>query len=203
MGFRARAIGMISGGKFGKISRFGGRSGGGSFGSVRSMVNFLGLRGSRARKVDQGKYLTYTKTWDATQYLQDLAIKYLEKRPEYNAGWAAMVENMKNNIKNGGYVYITITKNHTYSRPAGGELGGPWHSVSYEVDFNENLEGATNHPDLMSNYIEELQDVFKEYVNAYNISQAFGVTSDDEWATRLAALEKYKSFVEETLDEID
>jgi hypothetical protein len=203
MGFRARAIGKISGGKFGRITRFGGRSGGGSFTAVRSLVNFLGLRGSRARKIDTGTYLTYTKSWDATPYLQRLSIRYLSKRPEYNPGWAAMVNNMANNIKDGGYISIKITKNHTYSRPAGAPTGGPYHSVSYDVEFNENLQGATNHPDLMSNYIEELQAVMKEYVDCYKSSEASNVTSDDEWATRRAALEKYIDHVEETLDEID
>lgn len=193
--------GLLGGGKFGAISRFGGRGGGGSFKAVRSMVNFLGLRGSRAPRIDLGTYLTYTKTWDAAPYLQRLAVSYLEKRPEYNAGWQAMVSNMKNNIINGGYIYGTITKTHTFERAPGEARGS--HSVSYETSWNSNLENATNHPDLMSNYIEELEDLFRHYFECYKNSECSDVSSREEWEIRFAALDEYRDFVDETMSESD
>jgi len=176
-------------------SRFGG-FGGGAFAIVRSLVSFLRLRGSRGVTFTSTSPLNYTKEWDATKYMQEIAIRYLLRRPEYNAGWKAMVENMANNIKNGGYVYGKIQKVHSY--------GGPGdHSVEYNTNWYSNIENATNHPDLMSNYIDEINAVYENYFQAYENSECFGVSSQEEWAIRKASLEEYRDFVEETMDEVD
>lgn len=193
--------GIFSSRSVGKVSRF--KNIGRGFAAVRSAVNFLGLRRGRSSRVDSGSYNTYTRKWDATKYMQSLAIKYLSKRPEYNPGWAAMVENMKANIKSGGCVSGTITKVHTYSRPPGGDARGPWHSVSYDISWNENLESATNHPDLMSNYIDEIRDIYVDYFESYRKSSSRNVTSEEEWSTRFEALDEYREHVEEFMSESD
>jgi hypothetical protein len=173
-------------------ARFGGA---GLFSIVRSLVSFLRLRSGRMPRVSSGTYLTYTREWDATKYMQALAEQYLEKRPEYNEGWAAMVNNMKENILTGGYVYGKIIKNHEYYDGA--------HSVSYDLDWYSRIENATNHPDLMSNYIDELNELFENYFQRYEDSECFGVSSQEEWAIRAAALDEYRDFVEETMSQED
>ena len=173
-------------------ARFGGA---GLFSIVRSLVSFLRLRSGRLSRVSSGTYLTYTREWDATKYMQALAVEYLENRPEYNPGWATMVDNMKNNIIDGGYVYGKIIKNHEYYDGA--------HSVTYDTDWYSNLENATNHPDLMSNYIDELETLYENYFQRYEDSECFGVSSEEEWAIRAAALDEYRNFVEETMSESD
>jgi len=176
-------------------SRFGGFGAGVIFKVVRSLVSFLRLRSGRGTFRSRGVFLTYTREWDATKYMQALAIQYLKKRPEYNEGWATMVKNMANNIENGGYVYGKIVKIHTYDDGA--------HSVNYDTNWYSNIESATNHPDLMSNYIDELNELFENYFQKYEDSECFGVSSEQEWAIRAAALEEYRDFVEETMNEVD
>jgi hypothetical protein len=195
--------GLLGGGKFGAISRFGGRGGGGSFRATRSVAQALGLRRGRTSRVDLGSYNNYERTWDATEYMQRIAVSYLSKRPEYNPGWKAMVDGMIFNIKTGNYVYGEITKSHSYDRPPGGEAGGPWHSVSYSINWNENLENATNHPDLMQNYIDELKQIFLDYFESYKKAECSGVTGQEEWGLRLMELEKYRDNVEELMSESD
>lgn len=176
-------------------SRFRGFGAGVVFRAVRSLVSFLRLRSGRGTLTSSGTYLTYTREWDATKYMQALAVKYLEKRPEYNEGWAAMVNNMKNNIENGGYVYGKIIKNHEYYDGA--------HSVNYDLNWYSRIENATNHPDLMSNYIDEINSIYDNYFQCYEDSECFGVSSQQEWEIRKAALYEYREFVDDVLSEID
>ena len=176
-------------------SRFGGF--GGSFQAVRSLVSFLRLRGSRAPRISTGGgALNYTKSWSVDKYMEELAVNYLERRPEYNAGWASMVGNMIDRIKNGGYVYGKINKTHTYGGPAD-------HSVSYQTNWLSNLKNATGHPDLMSNYIDEINAMYSDYFQKYEDSECSNVSSEEEWAIRRASLDEYKQLVEETLSESD
>jgi hypothetical protein len=175
-------------------------SGSGFFQQVRSLVNFLGLRrGSTSLKVIQPP-LTYTRTWDGTPYLQKLAIDYLQKRPEYNPGWKTIIDNMCDRIKSGGYIDCTITKTHTWDQNAG---PGNQHTVEYVVTLSSNLEGATNHPDLMSNYINELNEIFQDYKRSYEEANVSSVSSEEEWQVRGAALDQYRNSVEDLLSEID
>lgn len=168
---------------------------GGFFQSVRSLVSFLRLRGSNAPRRGQG--LNYQKDWNAAPYMTSLWVKYLKGRPEYNAGWYTMVNNMISEIENGGALKLNITKYHNYDAQSG------VHSVNYTIDYFSNLENQTNHPDLMAEYISNMEDILKDYVNAYKESEGIFTSAEDEWATRLAALEKYEYDVEDLLDEID
>jgi hypothetical protein len=168
---------------------------GGSFRAVRSLVSFLKLRGSRSPRIGQG--LNYTKTWDASPYMTGLWVKYLKGRPEYNAGWYTMVNNMISEIEDGGALRLLITKNHGYSPQTG------VHSVSYDIDYLSNLKNQTNHPDLMSEYISNMEDILRDYVEAYRDSEGTFSDASEEWGTRKAALEKYQNDVEDLMDEID
>lgn len=168
---------------------------GGFFQAVRSLVSFLRLRGSNAPRSSLN--LNYTKTWDASPYIAGVWVKYLKGRPEYNAGWYTMVNNMISEIEDGGAVKLTITKNHGYDPQTG------THSVNYDIDYLSNIENQTNHPDLMAEYISNMEDILKDYVDCYKESEGVFSSASEEWAERKAALEKYKSDVEDLLDEID
>lgn len=168
---------------------------GGSFRAVRSLVSFLGLRGSRAPRSSPS--LTYTKSWDASPYIAGVWVRYLKQRPEYNAGWKTMVDNMIFEIESGGVVKLKITKNHSYNPSTG------VHDVDYDFDYYSNLENATNHPDLMSEYISNMKDILRDYIDAYRDSEGSFGDSSQEWGTRKAALEKYQYDVEDLMSEID
>ena len=167
---------------------------GGSFNVVRALVSALRLR-SWMTLTKIKPPLTYRRTVNSSKYLTNLCIKYLEERPAYNEGWQAMVNNMISELKNGRYVSGSVEKYHQY------EDG--FHTVTYSVDINHNLEGATNYPDLMANYIQELQDIFRDYIQCYKDSESFFVRAETEWAIRRMALEKYMGDVEELMSEID
>jgi len=176
--------------------------GSGAFQAVRSLVNWLGLiRGRTSLKIVKPP-LTYVRTWYATKYLQKLAIDYLQARPEYNAGWKAMIDNMCDRIKNGGYISCTITKTHNW------DPGYPVdfttaHTAEYDVSLFYDLENATNHPDLMANYIQELNEIFEDYKRSYEESNVYNTSAQDEWETRKTALESYRDNVEDLMSEID
>lgn len=173
--------------------------GSGPFQAVRSLVSWLGLRGRTSLKVIRPP-LTYTRTWYSTKYLQNLAIKYLQERPEYNAGWKAMIDNMCDRIKSGGYIHCKIEKFHRWDPEAG---IGSSHTAVYSVDLDYDLENATNHPDLMANYIEELYEIFENYRKSYEEATVRNVSSREEWEARKIALEEYRDHVEELMSEID
>lgn len=171
---------------------------GSAFSAVRSIVSALGLR-RWATLTKIKPPLTYRRSYDASKYLTNLSIKYLKERPAYNDGWEAMVSNMISELKTGAYIRGTVTKNHDFDY----DDGTGYHSVTYDVDIYHNLEGATNHPDLMANYIQELEDMFRDYKQCYKDSEVSQVSSREEWETRQMALEKYRSDVEDLMSEID
>lgn len=177
-----------------------GSGGGGAFQAVRSLVNFLGLRKGGTRLSGFTAFLTYTRTWYATPYLQKLAIDYLQNRPEYNAGWKAIIDNMCHEIETGKHIYMKIDKIHTYNQNM---PHGQRHSAEYVVESFFHLEGATNHPDLMRNYIYELNTLFEDYKASYEQSSVQNVSSEEEWQARQAQLDEYRNNVEDLMSEID
>lgn len=168
---------------------------GGFFQAVRSLVSFLRLRGSNSPRIGSG--LNYNKTWNAAPYMTNIWIEYLKGRPEYNAGWYTMVQNMISEIEDGGALKLIINKDHGYDPQTG------IHTVNYDIDYLSNLENQTNHPDLMAEYISNMEDILKDYVDAYKESEGIFTSAEEEWGTRAAALEKYRNNVEDLLDEID
>jgi hypothetical protein len=149
----------------------------------------------QAPRIGQG--LNYTKTWDASPYIASVWIRYLKERPEYNAGWKTMVDNMIAEIADGGAVNMSITKDHGYDPVTG------IHTVNYSISSNSNLDNSTNHPDLMSEYINNMEDIMRDYANAYRDSEGIFNDATEEWETRKAALERYENDVEDLMAEID